>query len=250
MGPPTCLPLSLLREWETDPKGLKKRLMEASEAAPKNDAKQKPEEVVIKTNETKKEEIKSGESSDTPETPQTKNNNKDKEGQESKEGDASTAPVTEHQTKILEKASFHEQGTDGDEGDITKEGVEKSEESVIDEKPENDINTDSKQEQVNTKSAEPNKSHNAMVAEDRIQKTNAIETTTIELFATDSEAVNITGTLKDIEPAAVKNNSTEETTIELKEKEEKDETITANANLESGPNPLTCESDEYLVAKE
>merc|ERR1712020_133722 len=209
-------------------------------SATKNDVKKEPEEVVIKTNETEKEEIQSGESSDTPEIPQTGTTKKDKEGWESKEGDAYTAPVTEPQAEILERASFHEQSTDGNEGDITKEVVEESKESVIDEKPENDINTDSKQEQVNTKSAAPNKSHNALVAEDRVQKTNAIETTTIELFATDSEAVNITGTLKDIEPAAVKNNS----------KEEKNETITANANLESGPNPLTCESDEYLVAGE
>ena len=95
-----------------------------------------------------------------------------------------------------------------------------------------------------------------MVAEDRVQKTNAIETTTIELFATDSDTVNITGTVKDIEPSVIrepatvkKDNSTEETTVELKEKEEKDETITANANLEYGPNPLTSKAD-YSAAKE
>ena len=254
--PPTCLPLSLLREWETDPKGLKKRLMEASEAAPKNDAKQKPEKVVIKTNETEKEETKPGESSDAPETPQNKNNNKNKEGQESKEGDASTAPVTEHQTKILEKASFHEHGTNGDEGDITKEDVEKSKESVIDGKPENDINTDSQQKQVNTKSAEPNKSHKEMVAEDRVQKTNVMETTTIESIKTDSGNVCTTGTVNEVEQSVTKesamveeDNSTEKTSAQPKGKENGD-TITENVNVASGPNPLTGEPDEHLVAEE
>merc|ERR1712240_849116 len=197
--------------------------------------------------------IKSGESGDTPETPQTETTKKDKEDWESKEGDASTAPVTEPQAKILEKASFHEQGTDGNEGDITKEVVEKSKESVINEKPENNINTNSKQEQVNTKSAAPNKSHNAMVAEDRVQKTNAIETTTIESFKTDSGNVCSTGTVNEVEPSVTKepamvekDNSSEEASAQPKGKEENGETITANVNVASGPNPLTCEPDEHL----
>merc|ERR1712240_141755 len=185
---------------------------------------------------------------------------KDKGGKESWElegGDTSSAPVTGPQSEIVERASFHEEGTAGKESDKVEEVFEKSKESVIDEKPEKDINTDSIQEQVDTNSAAPNESHNAIVAEDRVPKTNAIETTTIELIEIDSDKVYITSTINDIEPSVTKepamvekDNSTEETTVEPKKKEENDETITANANIGYGPNPLTCESDEYAVAGE
>merc|ERR1711872_409730 len=91
----------------------------------------------------------------------------------------------------------------------------------------------------------------------RVPKTNAIETTTIELIKTDSDKVYITGTVNNIEPSVTKgpamvkkDNSTEETTVEQKEKEENDETITANVKVESGPNPITCEADEYSAAEE
>merc|ERR1712240_892278 len=47
-----------------------------------------------------------------------------------------------------------------------------------------------------------------------------------------------------------KDDSTAETTGEPKGKEENGETITANVDAESGPNPLTCESNEYLVTGE
>merc|ERR1712240_938703 len=182
----------------------------------------------------------------------------EKESWELEGGDTSSAPVTGLQSEIVESATFHEEGTAGKEGDKVEEVFEKSKESVFVEEPEKDSSTDSIQEQVDTNFAAPNESHNAIVAEDRVPKTNeVIETTTTELSETESDKVCITDTVNDVEPNVTKepamvekDNSTEETTVEPKEKEENDETITANVDAESGPNPLTCESDEYSVAGE
>ena len=230
-------------------------------SATKNDAKEEPEGVVTKTNETDKEETRSGEISDTPKIPQTETIEKDKGGRECGElkgGDKSSTPVTGLQSNIVGSETIHQDVPTDKEVDKVKELFQKSKENVIDEEPGKDNSTDSIQEQVDTNLPAPNESHKANVAEDEVPKTNeVIETTTIELIETDSDKVCITGTANEVEPSMTKepamvekDNSTEETTVEPKEKKENGEIITANVKVESGPNPLTCESNEYLVTGE
>ena len=177
-------------------------------SATKNDVKEEPEVVVTKTNETDKEETRSGEISDTPKIPQTETIKKDKGGKECGElkgGDKSSTPVTGLQSNIVGSETIHQDVPTDKEVDKVKELFQKSKENVIDEEPKKVISTDSIQEQVDTKVAAPNKLHKANVAEDEVPTTNKVtKTTTIESIETDPDKVCVTGHVNEVEPSEPK----------------------------------------------
>ena len=115
-----------------------------------------------------------------------------------------------------------------------------------------EVITESEQQKIITNRAPPIELQSEIIPEKEGQEVNMINESTTE-NSTETKVGNIytIGTINTMEEqeSLEKQSSTQKSAIEPKEEEENGETIRANVDVESGPSPLTFESDEYLATE-